>query len=161
MTEPTNSFEYWKDRCQFQIGQCRILVNLTETEKFYKSQPRIIENCLSEDCKYYQDTIIQKQNRLFDLLKKMKVDLSRQPNTIPQGLHIVHVHQNKVGYIGFYYVFGELKKTTKKRKVLDENGEIIKVSFNDAEFGDNIQVTINRIDIDKLSFDFYLEDSKE
>ena len=67
----------------------------------------------------------------------------------------------KLGILAFIMFFGELKKTTKKRKVLDENGEIIKVSFNDAEFGDNIQVTINRIDIDKLSFDFYLEDSKE
>ena len=157
MTEIIDSFEFWKDRCQFQIGQCRVLVDLTETEEFYKKQPKITDNCTCEDCKYFSNVVVEQNNQLFDLLRKMKVDLHRQPNINPDGVYCVDLDNGKKGYIGYYYVIGELRKTTKKTKVTDDNGNAIEVSFHNAEFGKGVNLTIKQVDHGKLIFDFYLE----
>jgi len=157
MTDITDPFEFWKDRCQFQIGQCRVLVNLTATHEFYKNQPKITDNCTCGDCQYFSDVVIEQNNKLFDLLKKMKVDLQRQPNINPDGVCCVDLDNGKKGYIGYYYVIGELRKTTKNTKVTDDGGKTIEVSYKNAEFGKGLDLTIKQADKDKLIFDFYLE----
>lgn len=152
-----NSFEFWKGKAQFQVGQCRVLVNLTATEAFYKNQPKIIDNCDCGDCRHFSDMVVEQEHKLFDLLEKMRVDLQRQPNINPDGVCCVDLENGKKGYIGYYYVIGELRKTTKKTKISDDEGNIIEVSFKNAEFGKGVELTIKQADSDRLIFDFYFE----
>lgn len=139
------------DWCTFQIGHCRLHIHTKRTKNFYATQPKITENCSCGYCKYFETEVINQPNRLFEILKKMEVDLSRQPS---------ETKQDKFGYIGNYFVFGEIGKTSKKTAKLNNDNTVSQVTFNDTEFGENTQVTIKQIDKDKLSFEFYMDVDK-
>lgn len=146
------------DWCSFQIGQCRLHVHMKRTKEFYATQPKITENCPCGYCKYFETEVINQSNRLFELLKKMEVDLSRQPNTNPDGVCCVgDTKKDKLGYMGNYFVFGEIGKTLKKTAQINDDNEVREVAFNNIEFGDNTQVTIRQVAKDKLSFEFYMD----
>jgi hypothetical protein len=149
------------DWCTFQIGQCRLHIHIKQTKDFYATQPKITENCSCGYCEYFETEVINQPNRLFEVLKKMKVDLSRQPNINPDGISCIgETSQDKLGYMGNYFVFGAIGKTSKKTALSNDTDNIIEVTFNDTEFGNNTQVTIKQIDKDKLSFEFYMDVDK-
>lgn len=149
------------DWCTFQIGQCRLHIHTKRTKDFYATQPKITEKCVCGYCKYFESEVINQPNRLFDVLKKMEVDLSRQPNINPDGVSCVgETKQDKLGYMGNYFVFGEIGKTSKKTAKLNGDNTVSQVTFNDTEFGENTQVTITQVDKDKLSFEFYMDVDK-
>lgn len=146
----------------FQIGQCRLHINIQQTKGFYGSLPKISENCLCDYCKYFETEVINHPNRLFEILLKMEVDLTRQPNVNPDGISCVgETRPGRLGYMGNYFVYGRIGKTSKRGKKLSDNHSVTEVSFNDKEFGTNIQVTIKKIEDDILSFVFYLEIDKQ
>jgi len=149
------------DWCTFQIGQCRIHVHTKRTKEFYASQPKIGENCSCGYCKYFETEVINQPNQLFEILTEMEVDLSRQPNTNPGGVSCVgKTKQNKLGYMGNYLVYGEIGKTSKKTAQLSDDSSVSEVTFNDAEFGNNTQLTIKQVDKDRISFEFYIDADK-
>jgi hypothetical protein len=149
------------DWCTFQIGQCRLHVHTKRTKEFYATQPKITENCSCGFCKFFEMEVINQPNRLFEILKKMEVDLSRQPNKNPDGVCCVgDTKKDKLGYMGNYFVFGEIGKTSKKTAQINNDNEVSEVTFNDTEFGDNTLVTIKQVDKDKLSFEFYMDVDK-
>lgn len=85
----------------------------------------------------------------------MEVDLSRQPNINPDGVSCVgDTKQDKLGYMGNYFVFGEIGHF--KISQINDDNTVSQVTFNNTEFGDNTQVTIKQVDKDKLSFEFYM-----
>ena len=144
--------------CTFQIGQCRITVDLQRTKQFYSSLPRITDNCKCGYCQHYEKDIISKSNPFFDVLKRMNVDLSRQPNINPDGISCVgETKPGKLEYLGYYFVYGHLGKTSKKNSLKDMEGNLEKVEFNNREFGADMQVTIQKVDHEKLSFEFYMQ----
>lgn len=146
------------DWCTFQIGQCRLHIDLARTKNFYAAQPKIIQNCSCGYCTYFETEVINQPNKLFEILKEMKVDLSRQPDINPDGISCVgETKKDRLGYMGNYFVYGEIGKTSKGNQRVNEDNSISEVSFNDAEFGNTTQVTIKQIDKDKLSFEFYME----
>ena len=105
------------DWCTFQVGQCRLHIHLARTKAFYASQPKITENCSCNNCKYFEDEIIYSDNNLFIVLRKMGADLSRQPNVNPDGVCCVgETKPGKIGYMGNYFVYGQIGKTTKDAK---------------------------------------------
>ena len=149
------------DWCTFQIGQCRLHVHTKRTKEFYEKQPRITENCSCGYCKYFENVVISQPNRLFQILRSMEVDLNRQPNIHPDGIcYVGDTKQDKLSYMGYYFVFGEIGKTSKKTKKMNADNAVDEVSFNDIEFGKNTGVTIKQIEEDKLSFEFYMEIDK-
>jgi hypothetical protein len=149
------------DWCTFQIGQCRLHVQLKGTKTFYAGQPKITENCSCSYCRYFETVVINQPNRLLDILKKMEVDLSRQPNINPEGISCVgDTKQDKLGYLGNYFVIGKIGKVSKKSAKINDDDTISQVIFNNAEFGDNTQVTIKQVEKNKLSFEFYMDVDK-
>lgn len=149
------------DWCNFQIGQCRLHIHLKRTREFYTAQPKITENCSCGYCKYFETEVIKQSNELFDLLKKMEVNLSRQPNINPDGVSCIgESNPGKLGYIGNYFVYGKIGKTTKKNKKINDDSRVSEVIFNNTEFGTSSQVTIRQVDDDKLSFEFYMDVDK-
>jgi hypothetical protein len=150
------------DWCTFQIGQCRLHVHLKRTKEFYATQPKITENCSCDECKYFESEVINQPNKLFELLKRMEVDLSRQPNINPDGISCVgDTKPDKIGYMGNYFVFGEIGKTSKKTALINDDNTVDEVTFNDTEFGVNTQVTIKQVESDKISFEFYMDVDKK
>jgi len=150
------------DWCTFQIGQCRLHIHLKRTKEFYSVQPKISENCSCGYCKYFENKVIKQTSKLFDLLKKMGVELNRQPDINPDGISCIGESKpHKLGYMGYYFVYGEIGKTSKKNKKLNNDGSVNEVVFNNTEFGTETHVTIKQIEDDKLSFEFYLDVEKE
>ena len=146
------------DWCTFQIGQCRLHVHLTRTKEFYALLPKITENCTCDGCKIFENEVIKQENRLFEILNEMKVDLSRQPNINPDGICCVgQTKPGKIGYMGNYFVYGQIGKTTKDSKQVNEENIVTEVNFNDTEFGKNTHVTVKQFEPDKLSFEFYMD----
>lgn len=143
------------DYCKFQIGQCRLHINIKRTKEFYALQPKITENCICGDCKYYAENVISKPNKLFSLLVNMGVDLSRQPNINPDGV-IPYNLEDKYLFEGYYFVYGTFGKTSKKTKIINEDNVISEVAFNNKEFGKEIQLVVKQIEHEKLSFEFLL-----
>ncbi len=62
--------------------------------------------------------------------------------------------------MGYYFVYGEIGKTSNDAKKPNDENTISEVSFADTEFGKNTQVTIKQIEKDKLAFEFYIEVDK-
>ena len=105
--------------------------------------------------------VINQPNKLFEILKKMDVDLSRQPNINPDGVCCVgDTKQDMLGYMGNYFVFGKIGKTSKSTAQINDDNAVSEVTFNNTEFGENTQVTIKQVDNDKLSFEFYMDVDK-
>jgi hypothetical protein len=145
------------DYSRFQIGQCRINVQIWRAEDFYKAQPKITDNCQCDDCSYYQNFVAKMSNPFFDLLKSMGVDLTRQPNINPDGICCVgDVGQNSIGYMGYYLVYGQFGQTSKANSLIDDEGNGVEVSFKNAEYGKGISFTVKKVDDTMLSFDFYI-----
>lgn len=145
----------------FQIGQCRLIVDIRRTMDFYATLPKISVNCPCENCKNFETDVIRHTNRLFEVLVKMGVDLSRQPDINPDGISCIgDTNAGNVGYMGYYYVFGKIGKTSKKTRKQVDTDYVAEVSFNDAEFGKNTQVTIKQVEEDKLIFEFYMDVSR-
>ena len=63
--------------------------------------------------------------------------------------------------MGNYFVYGEIGKTSKKNRKINNDGRVSEVIFHNAEFGIDIQVTIKQVEDDKLSFEFYMDVEKE
>ena len=142
----------------FQIGQCRLIADIKRTKDFYSTLPTISTNCSCGNCKYYETEVLQHTNRLFTILSEMGVDLNRQPNINPDGISCVgETKPGKMGYMGYYFVFGRIGKTQKKHIKRIDTGQLLEVEFKDMEFGKDIQVTIKQLDTGKLSFEFYIE----
>lgn len=145
------------DWCGFQLNQCRVKINMKLTEEFYKEQPTITENCNCGYCKYYKTVVIRKPNNFFALLEQMKVDLSRQPNSYPDGLSCTgESKKGELGYNGNYFLFGRIEKTSKKSVIVSNDNKVIAVNFKDAEYGNNIQFSIRQVEKNKISFEFFL-----
>jgi len=146
------------DWCTFQIGQCRLHIHIKRTKDFYATLPKITQNCSCGYCKYFETEVINQPHKLFDILEQMEVDLSRQPDINPDGISCVgETKKDRLGYMGNYFVYGEIGKTPNGNPRVNEDISISEVSFNDAEFGNTTQVTIKQVDKDKLSFEFYMQ----
>jgi hypothetical protein len=142
----------------FEIGQYRLHVHTSRTKKFYATQPKISKNCSCGNCKYFETVVINQPNSLFDLLKKMKVDLSRQPNINPDGVSCIgDSHKGMLGYMGNYFVFGKIGKTSKRSAQINYNIAVSELTFDNTEFGDHTVVEIIQVDKNILSFEFYMD----
>ena len=120
--------------------------------------PSITTNCSCGNCKYFENQVLRHTNRLFTILSSMGVDLSRQPDITPDGISCVgETKPGKIGYMGYYFVYGRIGKTKKKGVKKTDTDQLAEVEFNDAEFGKDMQVTIKQVEQDKLSFEFYME----
>ncbi len=145
----------------FQIGQCRVWVEVGRTEKAYETYPTISENCDCGDCTYFEEEIIKKDIRLFRILKKMGVDLSRQPNTGNDGICSVGpTEKYKRAYIGRYNVFGKLGKTQRTPNFKNSEGTVESVDFYIPDEEAYTQYKIKQETPDELEFSFYLECEK-
>jgi hypothetical protein len=142
----------------FQIGQCRLIVDIRRTKDFYATLPNISTNCSCGNCKYFETQVVQRTNRLFAILSKMGADLSRQPNINPDGVNCLgETKPGKMGYMGYYFVYGRIGKTQKKGIKTSNSSQLPEIEFNDVEFGKDTQVTIKQVEENKLSFEFYVE----
>jgi hypothetical protein len=149
---------YEDEIVSFQIGQCRLIVDIRRTKDFYAILPAITTNCSCGNCKYFENQVLRHTNRLFTILSRMGVDLSRQPNINPDGISCVgETKPGKIGYMGYYFVYGLIGKTQKKGVKKTDTDQLVEVEFNDVEFGKDTQVTIKQVEQDKLSFEFYME----
>jgi hypothetical protein len=146
----------------FQIGQCRITVDTDRTKKFYESLSRISENCECGDCAYFESEIIKKEIRLFKILQQMGVDLSRQPDIVPDGVISYGDNESfKNVYSGYYYVYGQVGKTQWKRQTMTMNGQIVSVDFSEAENDSFIEYNIIQESDEKLCVEFWLQCEKK
>jgi hypothetical protein len=143
------------------LGQCRVRINQRRTMVFYAAQPKISENCKTEYCKYFEEVIINLPIPLFECLDRMCVDLSRQPNIDPAGLICVgETKKGKIGYSGYYLVFGKFGKSQNKSAKFNADGEVEQVQFMNGEYGEGVLLTITKVPDQKLCFEFYLEVEK-
>ena len=139
----------------FQIGQCRIYVDTDRTKKFYDTLPRISENCNCGNCVYFENEVTKKDIRLFGILKKMGVELTRQPNINPDGVSSVGptAKYNRT-YIGYYQVFGKFGKTQKKTQTINVDGKLESVDFFEPLKDSYIHYKIIQDKDDQLIVDF-------
>lgn len=141
-----------------QIGQCRIYVEETTTNQFYKNQPLITENCQCNNCNYFGKNVISKNIRLFNNLKAMGVILERQPNINPDGVSCVgDTEKYERGYMGNYKIFGVFGKTQKEPQTLDEEGNLKSVRFEETNEEFYCSYDIVKISELELDFQFWLE----
>ena len=110
------------DFCRFQIGQCRITVDIKKTTEYYSEQNLITDDCDCEFCKHYSENVINKDVRAFKILKNMGVDLSKNENNQLENVwHTGPREKFKNSYIHHYKIFGTIYKTTKTTLKVDEN----------------------------------------
>ncbi|MCB0401360.1 MAG: hypothetical protein KDD41_04705 [Flavobacteriales bacterium] len=147
---------------RFQIGQCRINVNIGKTKDFYKSQPKISENCTCKDCSYFENIVTKKNIRLMKILSQMGVDLTRQPNINLNGVCSTgETEKFQRSYMGYYKVFGRLGKTQKSTQTINKEGQLESVDFYEPEDDSYIQYKVRQETNDQLTVDFYLECEKK
>ena len=145
----------------FQIGQCRIYVDTDRTKEFYETLPGISENCNCGNCVYFENEVIKKDIPLFKILKKMCVDLTRQPNINPDGIYSVGpTTKYNRAYIGYYQVFGKFGKTQKKTQTINADGKMESVEFFEPLNDSYIQYKILQDKDDQLIVEFYIECEK-
>jgi len=146
----------------FQIGQCRIYVDTDRTKKFYETLPRISENCNCGNCVYFENEITKKGIRIFEILKTMGVDLTRQPNINPDGVCSVGpTDKYNWAYLGYYQVFGQFGKSQKKTQTKNADGKLESVDFFESLNNSSIQYKIIQDKEDQLTVDFYLKCEKK
>lgn len=146
----------------FQIGQCRLFIDVHRTKEFYKDLPRISENCDCEDCSHYETSITDMNIRLFRILKKMGVDLKRQPNINPDGICSTgETNAFTNSYMGYYHLYGNIGKTQHKQKNVDTNGNVTSVSYQDFESNSLARYSIKQVTTNELICEFYLECEKK
>ena len=146
----------------FQIGQCRIYVDIDKTRKFYEGLPRISENCTCGDCSYFETEVTSKEIRLFKILQKMGVDLTKQPNINPDGVCSTGDTDKYLrSYLGYYKVFGRLGKTQKSTQNINDQGQLESVDFYEPEEDSYTQYKIKQVSDDQLTVDFYIECEKK
>lgn len=144
-----------------QIFQCRITVDFDKTKDFYATLPRISENCQCEDCKYFEDILIKKDFYLFQILKSMGVDISRQPNINPDGICSVGpTDKYNKAYMGYYNIYGQLGKTQNKTQKRNAQGELESVDYITHTSDSNINYTVKQIKPGELTIEFYIETEK-
>jgi hypothetical protein len=143
------------DYSGFQIGQCRLKIQIWRTEEYYKNLPKISDTCKCDECAYFQNYVLREENNFFTLLKNMGVDLSKRP-TADDILCIGDLKPNKLEYMGKYLVYGYIAKTSKKGALLDSAGNGIEVPFNNAEYGKHISFTVTKVNDETILFDFYI-----
>ena len=115
------------------LGQCRIKFNTSKTKKFYSALPLISENCSCGDCVYFEKVVAKKDIRLFSVLRIGNVDSSRQPNINPEGVcSIGETDKFKRSYLGYYKVFGVIRKTQNSTAVKDDDGNVLPLNFSGA-----------------------------
>lgn len=142
----------------FQIGQCRTSVEVERTKDFYSNLPRITENCNCGDCQHFENVVVRKDIRLFKILMKMGVDLTRQPNISPSGVsNTGETDKFQRSYMGYYKLFGKLGKTQHTPKIINEAGKLTAVEFREAESDAFVQYSIKQNTNDELTVDFFLE----
>jgi len=146
---------------QYQIGQCRVLTDKDKTIKFYRSLPKISENCGCENCHYFETIVTEKEIRLFTILKEMGVDLTRQPAINPDGICPVGPTEKYArAYIGYYQVFGKFGKTQRTPQTLNSEGKLESVGFFEPEDDSYTEYKVKQQADDQLIIEFYLECEK-
>lgn len=144
-----------------QIGQCRIQVDTERTKAFYATLPFISENCTCDDCVYFENEVIQKDIRLFKILKSMEVDLKRQPNINPDGVcSFGPTEKYQKAYLGYYQVYGQLRKTQNKTQIRNEDGKLVSVDFYEPSDDAYVHFKIVQKEDDLLEIEFFLECEK-
>jgi hypothetical protein len=109
--------------CNFQISQCRIKVDVVKTTEFYSEQNLIVDDCDCKDCKHFAENVIKKEIRIFEILKKMGVDLAKNENNQPDGLwHTGEGDKFKNSYIHYYRIFGTIGKTQLSTTKINNKG---------------------------------------
>jgi hypothetical protein len=143
-------------KTDFQIEEYEISVDIEKTKQFYSTLPKISENCSCKDCEYFERVIIQKNIQFFKTLQKMGVDLTRQPNTNPDGVCSVGpTEKYERAYMGYYKVFGQIGSKIKIEK--NSEGKMVSTYFKESVTDSSIQYNIKQGIDDQLIFDFFLE----
>jgi len=118
----------------FQIGQSRITVDTAKTESFYLTQPRVTELCDCSLCTHYEQTVIHKPVRIYEILTKMGVDLTRYDKDDIEGVwHIGETEKFKNSYLVYYRIFGQIGKTQKKKGRTNDGGLVVDFFENEAD----------------------------
>jgi hypothetical protein len=117
----------------FQIGQCRITVDESKTKSFYSIQPKVTELCDCPACVYYAQTVINKPVKVYEILSKMGVDLTKYDKDEIEGIyHTGEREKFKNSYLVHYKIFGQIGKTQRKSGHTNEKGLFV-VDFFDNE----------------------------
>ncbi|WP_207531819.1 hypothetical protein [Desertivirga arenae] len=133
-----------KPDMRFQIEEMILEVDFDATAKYYAEQPQIKENCSCGDCKYFQDELIRQPIKLFELLKQMGVDLSRQPDINPDGIFCINDDITfRKKYVCYYLVVGQI------------------VEFKEKSYTDNESNSLTTWEVKQqdefLKFDFFIQ----
>lgn len=142
----------------FQIGQCRVTVDLDRTREFYRELPRISENCKCQDCEHFENVVTNMNIHLFELLNKMGVNLKRQPNINPDGVCSTgETDKFQRSYMGYYKLFGNFGKARRTPALVNSEGEPTAFEFRETEEDAFVQYTIKKESTDELTVDFFIE----
>jgi len=140
-----------------QIGQCRLQINVKKNFEFYEAATNITTNCNCQNCIFYTNEIINLENDFFETLKNFNVDLTKQYEKPHEKIKCVSdSNENKIRYLANYFVFGKIGKTQKSTKKTDIEGNVIEVTCNYQGIGNHVQLTIKRVNEEKLDFEIYI-----
>ena len=135
----------------FQLGTYGVIVDLAKTKAFYSTLPQISANCSCGNCVYFEKVVIKQPLRLFDLLKDMQVDLSRQPDINPDGVYAITIQPNKINYHGYYLVCGSVENDTHDIPLFDSLHGF--EDFEQADFS-GLKVAVSKVDDEKVAVEF-------
>jgi hypothetical protein len=141
----------------FQIGQCRITVDTSKTESFYLTQPRVTELCDCLLCTHYEQTVIHKPVRIYEILTKMGVDLTKYDKNDIEGVwHIGERDKFENSYLVYYKIFGQIDKTQNKNAHTNEGGLIV-VDFFENEVDSFTKYSLTQVSNDTIEVRIEIE----
>ena len=148
------------DDLNYQIEQCKLLVNAKKTREFYSELPRIKDNCQCGDCAYFEDVVLGKRMRLFEILEDLGVNLSRQPNINPDGVcSFGDTGKFKRSYLGYYLVFGKIRTIQEPSLEENQKGQPYTFVFNEEDSCTGLE--IKQANENQLEFEFFIEIEKK
>lgn len=144
-------------KVNFQIGQCRISADVARTETFYRVQPKHTELCNCPLCSYYEHTVITKPVKVFEILTKMGVDLSRHDkDDVETVWHIGERVKFRNSYLVFYKVFGQINKLSKKTAQYNSGGQM-SVEFIENEPDSVTKYSFTQVDEETIDVRIEIE----
>jgi hypothetical protein len=141
----------------FQIGQCRVTIDTLKTKLFYERQPKVTELCSCSFCTHYEFLVVNKPVRVFTILAKMGVDLTRYDKDDIEGIwHIGERDKFENSYLVHYKLFGSIGKTQNSSGHLNSKGRYI-VDFFENEDDSFVKYSFMELDNEEIEVRIEIE----